>query len=55
MIRSSRQGPETNTLKKEELTVMEEAAESADSAIQLSLAMSVLGVTAIKPVCLLRI
>lgn len=54
MIRSSRQEPEAETLKKEELTVTEEEAESAGSAIQLFLAMNILDMTVIKPVCLLR-
>jgi len=48
MIRSSRQGPEANTLKTEELTVREVGAESAHSAPQLFLAMNVLGMTAVK-------
>lgn len=54
MIRSSRLGPEADTRKKEGLTAREIGAESADSALQLFLAMNVLGMTAVKPVCLLR-
>lgn len=51
MIRSSRLGPEADTRKKEGLTAREIGAESA---LQLFLAMNVLGMTAVKPVCLLR-
>ena len=44
----------THLKRKSQPTVMEVGAESADSALQLFLAMTVLGLSAAQPMCLLR-